>query len=387
MNRFPLAALAKFTALALVVTLATAVLALTIANASGGDRLSYSARFTDATGLLAGDDVRIAGVVVGSVEDVEIVDRRVAKVSFSVDRSQALPASATAKILYKNLIGQRYLSLAQGAGATGADLPEGGTIPEDRTTPPLNLTTLFNGFKPLFSALDPQQVNQLSFEIVQVLQGQGGTVQSLLASTSSLTNTLADRDEVIGQVVNNLNGVLDTVNARDQQLSELVISLQSFVSGLAQDREPIGQAIVSIGRLTEVTAGFVEDARPALRDDIGLLGGLSDNLIESEAKLEQTLQNLPHKLETVSRSASYGGWFQFYLCGLTGSIGLEPYVPAFEIPAYSSPSPRCGADPDGVEGQDPELLGGIPPSRPTAEPAAPGVPGRSLPVPLPLAGG
>jgi phospholipid/cholesterol/gamma-HCH transport system substrate-binding protein len=372
-SRIPVAALVKFLSLALVVTLATTVLALTIANASVGDRTEYTARFTDASGLLPGDDVRIAGVIVGTVDDVRIVDRRIAEVAFSVAQDQRLPASVSAAILYKNLIGQRFLSLAQGTGPTGEVLPAGGSIPEQRTRPPLNLTVLFNGFKPLFAALDPQQVNQLSFEIVQVLQGQGGTVQSLLASTSSLTNTLADRDEVIGQVIDNLNAVLDTVNARDEQLSDLISSLQALVSGLAEDREPIGDAIVSIGELTEVTAGFVDDARPALRDDIGHLGDLAGELNESDQKLEQTLQNLPNKLETVSRAASYGGWFQFYLCGVTGSVGMEPYLPAFEIPAFSSDTPRCGADPDGVQGQKSNALPGLP-SLPTGEPSLPELP-------------
>ncbi len=380
MSRLPLGALIKFTVLAVVVALATTVLALTIANASGGERTAYTARFTDAAGLLRGDDVRIAGVVVGAVEDIDIVDQRIAEVSFTVAQGQRLPASVTAGILYKNLIGQRFLSLEQGVGPTGT-LEPGGTIGEDRTRGPLNLTTLFNGFKPLFTALDPQQVNRLSFEIVEVLQGQGGTVTSLLASTSSLTNEIADRDEVIGQVIDNLNAVLETVNARDEQLSELVISLQQLVSGLAEDREPIGQALGSIAELTDVTAGFVDEARPALRDDIAALGDLSDNLDANEEVVESFLQNWPGKLNTITRAASYGSWFQFYLCGLTGSVGLEPYLPAFEIPAYSSLSPRCGADPDGVQGEQPGLLGGLPPSLPTGVPEAPELSG------LPLLGG
>ncbi|MEJ3653885.1 MCE family protein [Actinomycetes bacterium KLBMP 9759] len=385
MSRIPVAALAKFLALALVVTLATTVLAVTIANGSAGDRTAYTARFTDATGLLPGDDVRIAGVVVGVVDDVRIVDRRFAEVAFTVDAAQSVPASATASVLYKNLIGQRFLALGPGDNPTGARLAADGTIPVERTRPPLNLTTLFNGFKPLFAALDPQQVNQLSFEIVQVLQGQGGTVQSLLASTASLTNTLADRDEVIGQVIDNLNSVLDTVNSRDEKLSELVSSLQGLVSGLAEDREPIGDALVSIGRLTEVTGDLVGEARPGLRDDIAALGDLAGNLNDTSEKLEKTIQFLPYKLDTITRAGSYGSWFQFYLCGLTGSVGLEPYLPPVEIPAYESPSPRCGSDPDGVEGQRPGLLDGLPPSLPTGAPQAPfAVPEVPL---LPMLGG
>lgn len=380
MSNFPLGALLKFTTLAVVVAMATTVLALTIANASSGEQVGYTARFSDAAGLLEGDDVRIAGVVVGKVDDIEIVDRRIAEVSFSVAQGQQLPASVTAGILYQNLIGQRYLALEQGAGPTGT-LPPGGVISDERTDEPLNLTTLFNGFKPLFTALDPEQVNQLSFEIIEVLQGQGGTVTSLLASTASLTNEIADKDEVIGQVIDNLNAVLETVNARDEQLSELVISLQQLVSGLAEDREPIGEALASIGDLTRVTAGFVEEARPPLRDDIAALGELSDNLNANEAVVESFLGNWPGKLNTITRAATYGSWFQFYLCGLTGSIGLEPYVPTFEIPAYTSPSPRCGPDPDGVQGEEPGLLDGLPPSLPTGSPSPPDLAG------LPLLGG
>src|ERR671917_433867 len=171
-------------------------------------------------------------------------------------------------------------------------LPAGGTIPVERTRPPLNLTVLFNGFKPLLTALDPEQVNQLSFEIIQVLQGQGGTIQSLLASTASLTHTLADRDEVIGQVIDNLNAVLATINKHDEGRSEL-------------------------------------------RDDIGLLGDLSENLNAQDEKLEQTIQNLPVKLEAVARAGSHGSWFNFYLCEFSGTIGLGP-LPTYKITPFSS---------------------------------------------------
>jgi phospholipid/cholesterol/gamma-HCH transport system substrate-binding protein len=373
MRRFPVAAFVKFAALTVVVAMATTVLALTIANASGGERTTYTARFSDASGLLRGDDVRIAGVIVGTVDDIRIVDRRQAEVAFSVASDRPLPASVTAAILYRNLIGQRFLSLGQGTGPTGEVLPAGGTIPVERTRPPLNLTVLFNGFKPLFTALDPQQVNQLSFEIVQVLQGQGGTVQSLLASTSSLTNTLADRDQLIGQVIDNLNAVLDTVNKRDEQLSELISSLQALVSGLAQDRKPIGDAIVTIGELTDVTAGFVQDARPPLRADINHLGDLAGNLNASGDKLEQTIQNLPGKLDRLGRAGGYGSWFNFYLCGMSGQVGLEPYLPPTQLDAYRSPSPRCGPNPDGVQGQAPDPLGG---------PALPAPPAAAQDLPL-----
>ncbi|RTL70753.1 MAG: MCE family protein [Pseudonocardiaceae bacterium] len=356
MSRVPVAPLVKFLVFAVVTALATTVLALTIANSQGGERTAYSARFTDASGLLAGDDVRIAGVVVGTVDSVEIVDRRFAQVEFSVDSAQRLPGSVTAAVLYKNLIGQRFLALAQGEGGNPVPLPPGGEIPVQRTTPPLDLTTLFNGFQPLFAALDPEQVNKLSMEIVEVLQGQGGTIDSLLSSTASLTSTIADRDQVIGQVIDNLNAVLQTVSDNDQQLDDLIVSLRELVSGLAGDRKPIGDAIASLGDLTTTTAGLLEEGRPALKQDIASLGDLSDQLNQGEPTIEHFLQFAPYKLNKLGRAASYGSWFQFYLCGLSGSVGIGGLVPAQELPVFQSDAPRCGADPSGSGGGSPPLL-------------------------------
>ncbi|MGQ0576145.1 MAG: MCE family protein [Pseudonocardia sp.] len=352
MSRVPVAPLVKFLSLALVVVVATTVLALTIANSQAGGTATYKARFTDAAGLLRDDEVRIAGVIVGRVTDIAIVDRRLAEVTFTVEEGQPVPASAGAAIYYKNLVGQRYLQLNQGAGPAGERLAPGSTIPLDRTQGPLNLTVLFNGFKPLFTALDPEQVNQLSFEIVQVLQGQGGTVRSLLASTSSLTNTIADRDAVVGQVVDNLNVVLAELNQGDQRVGELVSSLQALVTGLAGDREPIGEAIVSINDLTRTTAGFLGEARPALKDDIAALDDLADNLNRNSETVDEFLRLLPRKLNTIGRAGSYASWFNFYLCDVEGGnlrieipgVGVVQQINLPNVPVGSRS--RCSADPD-----------------------------------------
>ena len=339
-----LAPLTKLVVFTVATALATGLVALTIANATLTAKDSYLARFTDVSGLLVGDDVRIAGVRVGTVDSIELVDRRVALVGFSVDSSQRLPASVTASVLYRNLIGQRYLALARGAGPVGQTLPPGGVIPVGHTTPPLNLTVLFNGFKPLLVGLDPEQLNRLSWEIVQVLQGQGGTVDSLLASTSSLTRDIADRDRVVGELITSLNAVLDTVNARDEQLSALILQLQRLVSGLAADREPIGQAIVSIDQLAGTTAGLLTEARPPLREDIAALGALSTNLAGSEQVIDSVLRFLPEKLTKLSRAGSYGSWFNFYLCGVEGTVTVPVTNAPLVVPLTTPPpAARCSS--------------------------------------------
>ncbi|MFD0854456.1 MCE family protein, partial [Actinomadura adrarensis] len=221
-------------AIFIVVTVtATAVLAISVANTGVGGHDRYKAIFSDVTGLIEGDSIRIAGVRVGQVTDIRVVNRRQARVEFSVDPGRKLPASTTASIKYLNLVGQRFIELDRGAGAPGQVIPRGGTIPIQQTTPALNLTQLFNGFKPLFQALSPTDVNKLANEIIQVLQGEGPTMDSLLRSVASLTSTLASRDQVIGQVIDNLNDVLTTVNARSDQLAGLIVTLRRLTSGLA----------------------------------------------------------------------------------------------------------------------------------------------------------
>ncbi|SFO80740.1 phospholipid/cholesterol/gamma-HCH transport system substrate-binding protein [Amycolatopsis arida] len=300
-----------------VTGLATAVLALSIGNTGVGGTAGYSARFTDVTSLTVGDDVRISGVRVGQVDGMEIVDRHLALVRFSVDRAHRLPASVRATIKYRNMVGQRYIALDPGDPRATGTLPEGGEIPLDRTAPALDLTELFNGFKPLFQALSPDEVNRLSGEIVQVLQGEGGTVESLLARTGSLTAALADRDRVIGEVIGNLNTVLRTVNSGDDRLATLVSTLRRLVSGLAEDRSAIGEAIGGMAALTTATAGLFELARPPLKDSIAGLDELSTNLAEHEGDVERFLELLPAKFDAVGRLGSYGSWLNFYLCEAT----------------------------------------------------------------------
>ncbi len=300
-----------------VTALATAILGLSIASTGPNGTVSYNALFTDVTGLTVGSDVDIAGVRIGSVNQISVVDRNLARVNFSTESGRPLPASVTATIKYLNLVGQRYINLQQGAGPVDQTLPGGATIPLAQTTPALNLTDLFNGFQPLLQALSPGDVNQLSAEVIQVFQGQGSTVGSLVAHIGSLTTTLAAKDKVIDAVIDNLNAVLKTVNSRGSELSDLVTTLQQLVSGLAADRQPIGTAISAIGKLTTATAGLLQVIRPPLQQDIIQLGRLSGNLAAATPTLTTFLHTLPVKMTEIGRLVSYGSWLNLYLCDAT----------------------------------------------------------------------
>ena len=174
----------------------------------------------------------------------------------------------------------------------------------------------------MFEALSPDDTNKLAFEIVQTLQGESGNVESLLARTSSLTNTLAGRDQLIGDVVTNLSEVLDTIGTRDAELRPTIDTLTAFVSGLKKDRNAILNSLDSISGLTEETADLLVKGRPDIRPDIKQLNRLTKNLSKTDNlnQIEDSLQILPIKLSKVSNLASNGSLFNFYVCELKVSF-------------------------------------------------------------------
>ena len=313
--------LVKLIVFIVVTTLATGLLVVMVGNLTFGASKPYKAEFVDATGVVKGDDVRVAGVKVGSVTDIEIIDRTRALVSFDVDSDVSVNLATHAAIRYRNLVGQRYISLSQKAGDTTA-LEEDAIIDVRNTSPALDLTVLFNGFKPLFQALSPDDINQLSFEIVQVFQGEGGTLESLLGHTASVTKTLADRDEVITDLIVNLDDVLDRIADRDSELSDLIISFKQLVKGLKQDRKPILDSLEQISALSEETASLVTGIRKPFTNDIKQLRRFADNVNRNKGELDRALQVLPIKLEKVGRTAIYGSYFNFYLCHFQGRVRL-----------------------------------------------------------------
>ncbi len=339
-----------------VTILMTGVLAVSIANIGGGSGTQYYALFTDATSLNSGDDVRIGGVKVGQVTSIEVVDRDKAKVGFTVNRDGGLPADSVVSLKFRNLIGQRYVSVSQGDDPSAGKLEAGETIPVDQTHPALNLTQLFNGFRPLFQTLQPDDVNKLAFSIIQVFQGQGQTVGDLVATTSTLTNTIADKDAVIGKVIDNLNAVLDTVNEHAEGLDQMVVNTRNLVAGLAADRDAIGDAVSSLADLTDATTDLIEPARPSIQGLISGTNQLAAGLNAQEDDVDKVLQTLPKKYEALNRTAMYGSWFQFYLCGLdivmgpghSDNLDLSSVsnLPAVNQALYTNMAPRCHAGGD-----------------------------------------
>jgi phospholipid/cholesterol/gamma-HCH transport system substrate-binding protein len=307
----------------LVSVIVTGTLTAIMGSFAFGSQAEYKAEFTSASLIQKGDDVRVAGVTVGSVKDVRIKDRDAAEVTFKVKKDVPVTTATRASIRFLNLVGDRYMALEE--GRPGAQrLSDGGLIPSSHTTPALNLTELFNGFQPLFQALTPSEVNQVSLNLVKVLQGEGGTIGSLMSNTASLTGALANRDELIGHVIDNLSAMLKTVDDRHDQLAQLVVELKNWMGNLAHDRKAIGASITNLSGLTAEVARLLTQGRPYLKGDIAQLRRVMTmlNKPSNQAVLDEVLNRLPLMLARQTRTGTYGSWYQYYLCDFNGRIIL-----------------------------------------------------------------
>ncbi len=302
----------------------------------------YSAVFTDASGLRAGQFVRAAGVEVGKVSRVELIDgdHRV-KVDFDVDRSLPLDQAATASIRYLNLIGDRYLELTR--GNSGKRLAPGATIPVEQTQPALDLDALIGGFRPLFKALDPDKVNRIAQSIITVFQGQGGTISDILDQTASLTSTLADRDRAIGEVINNLNVVLSTTVKHQKDFDRTVHNFEVLITGLRHRADPLATAVAHISNAAGTLADLLTENQTLLHSTVGYLEGIQQPLIDEMPQVDDVLTKLPGAYRLIGRSGGlYGDFFNFYLCDISLKVnGLQPGGPVRTVRLFHQPTGRC----------------------------------------------
>lgn len=303
--------LAVFLAMALAFTLWVAAIT---SDYSAEGRETYRAVFDDVSGLAVGDDVRIAGVNVGKVEEVDVQPDTTVVVSFTVRAEQQLTAATRASVQYRNLIGDRIVQLSQGRGQAPV-LDAGGTIPATNTASALDIDTLLNGFQPLFVGLSPHEINQLSGQLIRVLQGQHSAVATLVEHVGSFTTTLGNREELIGQVIGNLDSVLGAVDESSGSLGNLIDELDALLKGLDEQDDELLDAAAEIDRFAGRTARLLAGARADVRHDLEQLQVAARGINSDATTLEKVLEALPKHYRALQNSASYGNFFNFFLCG------------------------------------------------------------------------
>lgn len=327
-----LGTLIKFGVFAVIMVVLTGFLLITFAQYRTGSTEGYSAVFKDASRLAAGDTVRVAGIRVGTVTDVSLQSDRQVLVEFDADQKIKLTEGSAAAIRYLNLTGDRYLELLDGPGDTRL-MPPGSQIPVERTQPALDLDLLLSGLKPVVQGLNPQDVNSLTQALVQVFQGQEGTLDSLLAKTSSFSNTLADNNQTVQNLIENLNNVLETVSKDGDEFGDTINRLEKLIAGLSADKDPIGTAITSLENGTASIADLLSQARPPLAGTVDELNRLAPNLESGKGYLDGALTRAPGNYRKLARIGAYGAFVQYYICELSikvtdlqGRASFFPFV-------------------------------------------------------------
>ncbi|HSV39067.1 MAG TPA: MlaD family protein [Nocardioidaceae bacterium] len=323
-QRADLVKLGAFLALAAVVTV---WIAAVTGEYRPGDRVTYAAIFEDVSGLSPGDGVRIAGVDVGKVKEIDVQADNTVRVTFDVRDDSALTTATQAAVQYRNLTGDRIVLLTQEPGR-GRVLEAGGTIPVSQSASALDLDTLLNGFRPLFAGLSPSAINELADQVLQVLQGQRSAVAALVDHVASLTTTITSREGLIGQVIRNLNSVLGSVDENSGALGELIDGLDALLLGLDKQDTQLLDAAAEIDRFASETTALLADARGDARDDLAALYLTARGLNRKSATLEQVLAALARHYPAMQRTASYGNFYNTFLCGLRvqTDLGTSPWL-------------------------------------------------------------
>lgn len=302
-------------------------------------RSTYTAIFSNVSGLRGGNFVRIAGVEVGKVENMTLQKDGTVTVVFNVDRNLTLTEGTRAAVRYENLIGDRYLAIEDGPGAV-RKLQPGQTIPLTRTAPALDVDALIGGFRPLFRALDPEQVNALSGELLQVFQGQGATISSVLSQTSALTSTLAGRDQLIGEVITNLNIVLDTFAQHDDTFAEGLDKLSELVQGLSARKEDIADGVGYINAAAGSVADLLTAARQPIKDTVQQVDRFATQVEADHDYVDELVRTLPDAYQVLARQGLYGDYFGFYLCDAILKLNGKGGQPVF-VKVAGQDSGRC----------------------------------------------
>jgi phospholipid/cholesterol/gamma-HCH transport system substrate-binding protein len=306
---------------------------------------TFHATFAEASRLKAGQDVRIAGVPVGSVKAVELNPDNTVDVKFDVSNRYQLYTSTRALVRYQNLVGDRYLEITSGPGDL-RKLPVGATIAKENTQPALDLDALLGGLRPVLKGLDGNKVNEISNAVIELLQGQGGSLSTLLASTSSFTQGLAARDQLIGDTINNLNAVLGTVDQKGAQFDASVDQLQQLITGLAQNRDPIAGAIPPLASATSDLTGLLKQSRRPVQGVIENLRPFAQRMDERKADVNKVIEPLAENYLRLNALGAYGSFFNIYYCSIrlkiNGPAGSDILVP-FGGPPDPSKG-RCSAN-------------------------------------------
>jgi len=284
---------------------------------------SYRAAFRDASGLAAGNEVRVAGVRVGKVTGVDLArhgNQPYVRVTFRLDDgSVRLGTRTEATIRIKTILGQKYLGLApDGPGR----LAEDAEIPLDRTASPFDVMQAVTGLAGTLDQIDTTQLATAFTTLAQAFADTPASVQSSLAGLSRLSKTVADRDAELRALLIRAHAVTGVLAQRDEEFRKLVTDGGLLLAEVSRRRDAIHELLVGTDDLATQLSGLVADNRTRLEPALRQLRGVVAVLQRNRDQLAQTIQQMGPFVNAFANVVGNGRWFDSYVAGL-----LQPYVP------------------------------------------------------------
>ena len=294
----------------LLALLAAAFNAQNLPLIGGGD--TYKASFSEAGGLKANDEVRIAGVRVGKVTEVELAGNKV-DVSFKVDSPSKFGNRTGAQIKVKTLLGDMFLALVpDGPG----QLEEGSTIPVSRTTSPYDVVDAFEGLADRAARIDTDQLGDSLDTLADLTKDTPAAFQGTLRGLSRLSETVASRNDQINELLKNLDSVSGVLARRDQDIVALMRDSDTLMRALVARRQAVHQLLVSTSRLSSELTLLVKQSRADLKPALQNLQGVVNLLLKNQANLDESLRLMAPFYRVFANTLGTGPWFDTWISNM-----------------------------------------------------------------------
>jgi phospholipid/cholesterol/gamma-HCH transport system substrate-binding protein len=278
----------------------------------------YHADFAEIGALKAGNEVRVAGVSVGSVQDIELDGNKV-RVTFKIDKGTDFGTETGADIRVRTLLGAEFLALTpNGPG----QLAKGSTIPLERTIAPYDVVQAFSELSRTTDQIDIPQLSQALDTLSEISTQTPEEFRGAIKGVSDLSRNLAARDDQINTLLVNLKKVSGVLNSRNDQLVTLFKDSDTLFQAISARRDSIHRLLVSTQTISTQLRGLVKDTEAELKPALEQLDTVTTMLRKNEASLDEALRIYPAFTRVFTNALGTGPWFDTYLGGLTSLSGV-----------------------------------------------------------------
>jgi phospholipid/cholesterol/gamma-HCH transport system substrate-binding protein len=280
----------------------------------GGEH--YSAAFSEAGGLIKGDDVRIAGVKVGKVDKVDLAGNRVI-VDFLVTEPAAFGTTTGARIRTKTVLGAKSLALEPGGGG---QLKEGTEIPLERTVSSYDIVNAFADLTTTSERIDTDQLAKSLTTLTTEFKDSPPDVKAALDGLSRLSNTIASRDGELKRLLASANSVTGTIAQRNKAVESIIKNAALLLVELNARREAIHTLFTNTSAMAQQLTGLVRDNRTQLKPALDQLTKVLAVLEKHEKDLGDTIAAMGPFTRLFSNVLGNGRWFDTYIQNLTTPV-------------------------------------------------------------------